>query len=101
MHTVTILYFHGDQTFLFADKETADSAYQAVSDALKDYRRFKNDSQECVEFDGPDGRNTIKLEHINSVSITNTDNPLQVEWARFHGRLKAAMQQEEQAPVRS
>jgi hypothetical protein len=95
MHTITVQYFHGDQVFLFSSEEAATTAYQVLSEALKEYRKFKNDSKECVEIDSENGRSTVRLEHINSVSATDTENPLQVEWARFLGRMKAAMKLEE------
>jgi hypothetical protein len=94
MKTITVQYHYGVQTFLFHDAETAASAYAMVSEALREYRKFKNDSKECVEMTSGSGKTTIRLEHINSVSLADTDDPCQEEYSRAMGRLDGVAKQE-------
>lgn len=81
MHTVSVS-FHATLTRLsFFDPEKAKAAYDKIQEAVKEYRKFKNDSSETIEVDTESGSATLKLEHIDCVIIE--DNTGQEKLMRY------------------
>jgi hypothetical protein len=87
------------QTFLFGDrKDDAAAAFEKISTAMKEWRRFKNDSSETVEISDITGTSVLRLEHLASVSLNNeTREAEQIKWAEYNGRLHAAQKRAEAA----
>lgn len=94
MYGLQITYvMGGSQTFLYGDKEEAAEAdYNAVRDALKEFRLFKNDTGQIVTLTGDgNGTATIRIDQIASVhweDLAKSD-ALNGDWNERIGKLEA------------
>lgn len=75
-------------TLPFADDELAQAAYEKISAALKEYQRFKNDRAETVDVETRDGPATLKLERMDTVTLSRTT---------FESAMRIALEEEKTA----
>jgi len=85
------------EVYMFLNKDKAEIAYLKIKAALAQYKPWGNDKDAIVSFIGHDDLEvTYRLEHISSVSLgdTTVDEPMQIEHAKYIGRLNAAAESE-------
>jgi phosphopantetheine adenylyltransferase len=71
MHRIEVLFHATVSTCVFLSAEKAQAAYDKISEALRNYKQFKNDRAECVEIEAEMGTSVFKLERMNAVTISD------------------------------
>lgn len=69
MMRVQISFYATVTTLHYLDAEKGRAAYTKLSEALKEYRRFKNDTEETIEIECQTGNCTVKLERVDSILL--------------------------------
>ena len=71
MHHIEVSFHATVSRFVFLSAEKAQIAYQKISEALKEYRLFKNENAETIEIETEKGLTRLKLERMDCVSISD------------------------------
>jgi hypothetical protein len=81
MHIVVVTYHAMTNEIRFQTAETAQSVYEKIATALRDYKMFKNDRQETIEIETDDGKCTFRLDRMDTVTIGELDPEYKLERA--------------------
>lgn len=73
MFQIQITYHAAINSIVYETEAAAQAAYEKISNALREYRLFKNDRVDTVEVETDDGKSTFRLERMDAISIGKID----------------------------
>lgn len=72
--TVQAIYHNTTIIMLFADMDAAKASYEKISEALGEYKMFRNERKETINVETDGGLTTLRLERLDALFLNSVES---------------------------